>query len=625
MVDMLLPEKMCKIEIISLRENREKIMQKLYSLGLIHLEEVIVEGKAIVINEEERRIMDMNNKTESFFHNLSKLIKVKEPKNYGSIGKKEISKGYALIDRFSEMFKDIDVISEDIIKLKEKVEVVDLLLKLNIDDLKHVKDIDKHIVLIGYAKKENSGKLKDLLRRLKDRGVVDGYVKESEDRDYFLIIALKDEEVDVGEIVSYLDVHHDVHELYDRFKDIETNVYKLYDILSTEIENLHHKYNSLIDRIKKEFESNKNLLWNLKYYLEDRIKQIEGYGFLKERDYVFIVRGYVPCKSKEKVVKEIKEIDRYALIKVQEAEPYKAPVKLKYPKFLKGMHFLLEAYGLPAYRYIDPSLFMLITFPLFYGFILGDFGYGLVLLLLSFILMRTKSNAFKLLGQVFLYASLSTIFFGLLFGEFFGFEELFGYKLPALMHRMEKINELIIISLLFGLVHVNLGLVLGIVQDVMYRKYLHALTHRVSWILLQIGVGLIGYGMYTSSSFTSYFGGVLFLLSVGMLYYAERLQAIFELPSIFTNILSYARLGAVGLSSIAIAYVINVFAEMFFEKHVLWAYFVGVLIFLIGHTFNIVLGIISPFLHSLRLHYVEHFTKFYKSGGVKFTPYGKGE
>ncbi len=625
MVDMLLPEKMCKIEIISLKENREKIMQRLYSLGLLHLEEVVVEGKAIAINEEERQIIDMDNKTESFFYNLEKLIKVKEPKRHSSISKKEISRGYSLINKFSEMFRDIEVISEDIVRLKDNVEIIDLLLKLNINDLKHVKTIDKHTVVIGYANKENSRKLKDLLRKLKDRGLIEGYVREDKDRDYFLIVSLKNKDVDIGELVSYLDVHHDIHELYNRFKDIETNVYNLYNLLSTEIETLHRKYNSLIDRIEKEFESNKNLLWNLRYYLRDRTKQIEGYSFLKEKDYVFIVRGYVPCKNKEKVVNSVKKIDKYALIRVQEAEPHEAPVKLKYPKFLRGVHFLLEAYGLPAYRYIDPSLFMLITFPLFYGFILGDFGYGLVLFLLSFILMRTKSNAFKLLGQVFLYASLSTIFFGLLFGEFFGFEELFGYKLPALMHRMEKINELIIISLLFGIVHVNLGLVLGIVQDFIYRQYLHALTHRMSWILLQIGVGLIGYGMYISSSFISYFGGVLFLLSVGMLYYAERLQAIFELPSIFTNILSYARLGAVGLSSIAIAYVINVFAEMFFEKHVLWAYFVGGLIFLIGHTFNIVLGIISPFLHSLRLHYVEHFTKFYKSGGVKFTPYGKTE
>ena len=115
------------------------------------------------------------------------------------------------------------------------------------------------------------------------------------------------------------------------------------------------------------------------------------------------------------------------------------------------------------------------------------------------------------------------------------------------------------------------------------------------------------------------------LIGIVLLYLGEGIQGIVELPSIFSNMLSYMRLGALGLAGVGLAIVINEKLTMpFIEKGGIYIV-IGILIFTIGHAINIALGLIGPFLHSLRLHYVEFFSKFYKGGGLRYEPFGEEE
>ena len=108
-----------------------------------------------------------------------------------------------------------------------------------------------------------------------------------------------------------------------------------------------------------------------------------------------------------------------------------------------------------------------------------------------------------------------------------------------------------------------------------------------------------------------------------MLYKGEGVQGIVELPSIFSNMLSYVRLGAVGLASVGLAVVVNEKLTLpYFEKGG-WFIALGIFALVVGHVINIALGVIGPFLHSLRLHYVEFFSKFFKGGGVLYSPFGQ--
>jgi len=116
--------------------------------------------------------------------------------------------------------------------------------------------------------------------------------------------------------------------------------------------------------------------------------------------------------------------------------------------------------------------------------------------------------------------------------------------------------------------------------------------------------------------------GVIILAAV-MLFVGEGIQGLVELPSLLTNILSYLRLGAVGLASVGLAVVINEnLALPFMEKGGIY-FALAIFILIIGHSINIALGVIGPFLHSLRLHYVEFFSKFYKGGGIPFVAFGE--
>ncbi|GEM_PF-1418085 len=619
---MIIPEKMCRVTIIGLKDNMNKIINYLYANSVMHLEKVKVEGKSISLADDELRYLDLDSKINSLFSNLEKVIEIKEPKTFKRINDKELKKGEKLIERFANLFRELDEMEKEMSCLKEDYEIINLLVRMGISDLGYMKDIVKHLIVVGTISKDKTSKFIDTLTYLKKKENIEVYLKRGRNRDYALVITLKDNPY-IGEIFSLMDTHYILEEVYKRFKTKQRNVQALFKEISNKISRIEEKYKRTLSEICMLYNSNKELLWNMRYDLANKVNKIRGYDKFKEREYVYIIKGYIPSNRTKSIINGIKKIDPNVMIEIEEIDEGDAPVSLKYPKILKGIHFLLEAYGLPAYGYIDPSIIMLFTFPLFYGFILGDIGYGLSLLIASLLLRRViKSQGIKLLSNVLILSSISSIIFGIIFGEFFGAEEIFGYKMHPLLHRMHEINELIIISIVIGVLHINMGLILGVIQDIIHKKYLHALTHRISWMLLQCGVACLGYGYYSNISLYVLMGYFLLIFGIGMIYYAEKLKGIFELPSIFTNILSYVRLGAVGLSSVSIAYVINLFVEMFFEKHALWGYLIGMLIFLIGHVFNLILGVIGPFLHSLRLHYVEFFTKFYKSGGEKYTPYG---
>jgi V/A-type H+-transporting ATPase subunit I len=265
-----------------------------------------------------------------------------------------------------------------------------------------------------------------------------------------------------------------------------------------------------------------------------------------------------------------------------------------------------------------------------------------------------KGEAGQQLLDVLRNASIATIFFGIIFSEFLGFA-IPGWK-PLLYsrHLMSEhgghgpnIPELMVLSIWIGIIHLSLGRILGMYnhakQDHGHHRTL-AVMANFGWLAVMWGIilaiwssaaiplmpNLTGLPVVVSILNVGHIiGGVLILM--GIIFIArENVLEVIELPTIVSHVLSYARLVAVGLSGVAIAMVVNYMTfEMFINPALenftiisIVLILVGLGIFLFGHLLNIALCILGGGLHSIRLHYVEFFTKFYKGGGQKYNPFG---
>lgn len=361
--------------------------------------------------------------------------------------------------------------------------------------------------------------------------------------------------------------------------------------------------------------------------LRDQLDEIDVLSDFGETDKTFVLVGWIP----ERDVKRLQSVLEASVgdgvisqtVSVPAVDRQHAPVALTNPALARPFQSLVRLFSLPRYEGIDPTILMAVFLPLFFGMILGDVGYGALLLLacLYFLWRFPKPGTRRDIIQVLALGSGWSILFGLLYGEAFG---TLGEKLG--MHALwferasaEQVTSLLLLSVAVGVVHVTLGLVLGVWEAVREHSQ-HLLLERGGML-----VGLIGLFLMTSvlvdwlpEGFMNPGVAVMLvgivLLSVPLGWIGVLLGPI-EFIGLIGNILSYLRIAAVGLASVYLARLANDVVGM------MGSVVVGVILALLIHALNLVLGAFSPTIHSLRLHYVEFFRKFYEGGGQPFEPF----
>ncbi len=346
-----------------------------------------------------------------------------------------------------------------------------------------------------------------------------------------------------------------------------------------------------------------------------------------ETDSTFVLAGWVPADQFEAVEAALRGISDGASVFLQKLQmtpalKKRAPVILQNPSVVKPFESLVNMLALPRYGHIDPSRLMAFFLPIFFGMILGDVGYGTLALLISLgLLRRFKAGVTRDILLVLAMGSAWAILFGFLFGEAFGtLGEHFGMRALWFDRASpENVMSLLLMTVGIGAAHITLGLLLGVWEAIKDKSRNH-LLERGGMLLGLIGlffiVGILADLMpqgFMSVSIAFVIVGVVMLgASLGTL---GIVMGPIEFLTLIGNVLSYLRIAAIGLASVFLAKVANEMAGMVGNV------VVGAILAILIHALNLVLGMFSPTIHSLRLHYVEFFRKFYEGGGRRYEPF----
>lgn len=335
------------------------------------------------------------------------------------------------------------------------------------------------------------------------------------------------------------------------------------------------------------------------------------YGWMPTKD-VASLRGKLNGKFGGKIVLEEQEIRDEDLDRV--------PVVLKNPPYFRPFEIFTRLLPLPRYTSYDPTPFIGIFFPVFFGMILGDAGYGIVLMAVAFFMLR-RFRARRLIrdaSKVLLISSAYSVLFGIIYGEFFGD---IGFRLIGLgtmgLERQRMVVPMLVFAVTVGVVHVIFGLFLGFLSALKKREKKETAFKLLNIIFILCVLALAASLFEIFPRLLTRPVVIVILVLMPFVLFTGGVLAPLELLKSIGNIISYARIMAIGLASVLLAFVANRLGGLTGDI------LIGVVVAGFLHIINIALGIFSSTIHSMRLHYVEFFGKFVVHGGRLFEPLKK--
>ncbi len=349
-------------------------------------------------------------------------------------------------------------------------------------------------------------------------------------------------------------------------------------------------------------------------------------GNLVKTQNTFLMEGWVPRSKSDALTKELTEKFICSVDSRQADAEDNYPILLKNNALVTPFESITNMYSCPAPGEIDPNPIMAFFYFVFFGLMLSDAGYGLIIAAVcGFVVWKKKypkgqGNLIKMLAL----CGVSTVLWGLVFGSIFG--DLFPVK--AMINPLEDVMLLMGLSFLFGIIHIYVGLGIKAVNLIRSGHAFDAAVDVGSWYLFVTGVCLLvvpvvagDIGIWsTVGKYLAIIGAVLLVLTQGRSFRGiftkafKGVSSLYDITGYMSDILSYSRLMALCLSTGVISQVINLLGQM---AGPVPAIIIGV----IGHTVNLLINALGAYVHTSRLQYVEFFGKFYEGGGIPFKPF----
>ena len=344
----------------------------------------------------------------------------------------------------------------------------------------------------------------------------------------------------------------------------------------------------------------------------------------EETEKTFCLQGWVRADKTDAVLKAVAEAtNAYDLDFTDPEKGEVPPTVMKNDRFTAPYEAVTELYSRPRIGSLDPNTVMAPFYFIFFGMMLSDAGYGLVLTILLFAVLKIfkpQGTAGKLITVVF-FGSISTVIWGALFGGWFGLE----WK-PLLFLPMKEPLKMLALCFVLGAMHLVSGMFMKIYLDIRRGHVWDAVFDQVSWLILFAGLFLMAYLPENPvGKYMAWAGAAIVVLTGGrdkrgiIARLIAGLLSLYNISSYVSDLLSYSRLFALGLATGVIAAVINTIAQMLIGAGPIGVA-AAVVVLIGGHIFNIWINVLGSFVHTCRLQYIEFFGKFYEAGGKAFVP-----
>ena len=492
-------------------------------------------------------------------------------------------------------------------------------------DLALLKDSKYTSTTVGRINAESASEIKNELSNLTDE--LDMFMVPTDDKNFNIIV-----------VVTLNEFSDNVYSILRKFDfekmevgDVEGTPQQIISNADSRLLAIESEREAIKKDLRSVAEQWDDEILALKEQLENEKEKNEILSSFVQTKDTYVLEAWVPVKDTEKVEQLVEKSSdghcAFETIEVEGTDDEDVPILQQNGWYAKPFEFLVDMYSPVRYNAMDPTIFVAITFPFFFGFCLTDAIYGLMVSLIGVLLIRGMGKikeSMKAFGWILVWSGLWAVILGLLTNGFLGdFPEKFAsYRLPTIFAPIEAFKHpdtILIIAIAVGLIYTNIGFILGAINNLRYGNVKEAIGSQICWFVFEAGIILIALGFVMNLGMIALIpGGILVIITIGMLVYANGAYGIMDIFGFMGDVLSYARLLALCLATGGIAMTVNILTNMVHTSIPYIGIILAIIIFFGGHIANFLFQVLGAFINALRLNYVEFFSQFFMEGKGKF-------